>query len=592
MRARTVVFAVAVSGVAGVVAAQPRPTPLPDLPKPTLHEDVRSPRAAGSRSKPKPPATSATSVIGDEPAPGRNPTAIGTGDKILPEPPADTKPEIPEEPVLGTNDFGADRRTESPPDRKTGADGTLHYIEAFNPSVVPFKRMSALSAVREDYTLYVGDAQQKDQPVGGKPTPGWDRFWGSVLVDLRQGTEVPLPSVAPEMRILSYEVTPKTVITFSKDGADNFYARSDEGGVSGVHRLVFLVEADPVYFAPQVPPDKLLSDIPTERRVDLPTDVAAVAIAEAYGTIRVKRGMSLFHTLDKLTSYYRAFEAGDLPPSSGSIYVDLVRSQVGVCRHRAFAFMITANALGIPTRFVSNEAHAWVESWVPQASGRGGRWIRIDLGGAALNLEVENGEDKDVYSPRGEDPFSKPDKYAESTTHLSGLDSEQEEAATSRRPTPGGGGGSGAGGEGDDPNGEVDPTAPEGEGGEPNPTRPGLSPDRGIPAIPPEAARGKAQTTISVTSASPTGFRGEVIHVEGAVGTGGGAGGLPYLRVDIYLAPAGQGGEGARLVGHGVTDADGRYATDVTVPPDLELLDHEVFATTPGDDKHQPAQSR
>jgi protocatechuate 3,4-dioxygenase beta subunit len=112
-----------------------------------------------------------------------------------------------------------------------------------------------------------------------------------------------------------------------------------------------------------------------------------------------------------------------------------------------------------------------------------------------------------------------------------------------------------------------------------------------MPEIAPGATRGKAATSISVTSASPTGFRGEVIHVEGAV-TGAGAAGLPYLRVDIYLAPAGRGGEDARLVGHGQTDAAGRYATDVTVPADIELQDHEVFATTPGDDAQQPAQSR
>src|SRR5204863_9824240 len=100
-----------------------------------------------------------------------------------------TKPDIPEEPVLGTDDCGAHRRTESPPDEKTQGDDTLHYIEAFNPSVVPFKRMSALSAVREDYTLFIGETATQDLPVGGKPTPGFDRFWGSVLVELRTGEE-------------------------------------------------------------------------------------------------------------------------------------------------------------------------------------------------------------------------------------------------------------------------------------------------------------------------------------------------------------------------------------------------------------------
>ncbi len=579
MRARTVVFAVVVSGVAGIVGAQPRP---PDAPAPTLHQDVRSPRVAG-RSRMKPPPTSAASIIGEEPAPGHNPTAIGTGEKILPEPDAEAKPEVPKEPVLGQNGFGADRRTEMPPDARTRADDTLDYIEAFNPSVVPFKRMSALSAVREDYTLYLGDPQRKDLPVGGKPTPGWDRFWGSVLVDLRAGEDVPLPSVAPEMRILSYEVTPRTVVTFSKDGADNFYARSDEGGVSGVHRLVFLVEVDPRYFAPTIPQDLRLSDIPFERRVQLPPAIAEVALREARETVRVARGQPLFTTLNALIGYFRAFEAGPSPPESGNIYLDLTRSQVGVCRHRSFAFMITANALGIPTRFVSNEAHAWVESWIPKLG-----WIRIDLGGAANQLNVENGENKDVYSPRGPDPFDKPDEYADSTTQLNGLDEEQRQQAQTRRDAPAASGGGGGQGDFEDPNGEPDPGRPgEGEGaGEPA----GLTPDRGMPEIEPAATRGKEPTSITVTDATPTGFRGESIHVQGKVFAA--TGGLPYLRVDIYLAPAGRGGEDARLVGHGQTDAAGHYAADVQLPSDLELEDHEVFATTPGDDQQMPAQSK
>ena len=41
--------------------------------------------------------------------------------------------------------------------------------------------------------------------------------------------------------------------------------------------------------------------------------------------------------------------------------VDLALSQKGVCRHRAFAFLVTALGLGIPARMVINEAHAWVE---------------------------------------------------------------------------------------------------------------------------------------------------------------------------------------------------------------------------------------
>ena len=55
------------------------------------------------------------------------------------------------------------------------------------------------------------------------------------------------------MRILSYETEPPTHLVFSKDGADNFYVRSDEADARGTFRLVFLVDADAGYFAPALP---------------------------------------------------------------------------------------------------------------------------------------------------------------------------------------------------------------------------------------------------------------------------------------------------------------------------------------------------
>src|SRR5262249_1433030 len=146
-------------------------------------------------------------------------------------------------PVLGRGGFGADRDTSTKPDEATGSDGTLHYISVFNPDVLPFKRMTALDSVRDDYTMQVADATETDLPIGGqaKTDPARDRFWGDVEVDLEPGKEAPLPSVAPDMRILSYETKPPITVTFSKDGADNFFVRSDESSAHGTYHLVFMV---------------------------------------------------------------------------------------------------------------------------------------------------------------------------------------------------------------------------------------------------------------------------------------------------------------------------------------------------------------
>ncbi|MCW5833974.1 MAG: hypothetical protein KIS78_16360 [Labilithrix sp.] len=61
----------------------------------------------------------------------------------------------------------------------------------------------------------------------------------------------------------------------------------------------------------------------------------------------------------KLVTYFRAFQDSEEPPTGrGDIYLDLALQQKGVCRHRSFAFLVTALYLGIPTRMISNEAHA------------------------------------------------------------------------------------------------------------------------------------------------------------------------------------------------------------------------------------------
>jgi hypothetical protein len=591
-------------GATAAAAAVTATAQVIDQPAPVLHRDLRSPRrgAAGTpQGEKRPPATSANAVIGDEPAPGRNPAAIGTGEKILPEPPP-TEPPAPEEPVMGQGNFGADRETELAPDANTGPDPRLAYVEAFNPSVVPFKRLTSLAAVRDDWSLAVSDEHsQTDLRVGGKPTAGFDRFWGSVMIDLTPGIDLPLPSVSPDMRILSYEVEPRTELIFSKDGADNFYVRSEEPGARGLHRLVFLVEADPTYFAPRMPRTATrVYEVARARGAPplprLPREVMESA-RMVQTRLRVKSEDPLGPTLDRLIAHFRAFEPKEIPNVTGrKLYETLVDEQAGVCRHRAYAFMITANSLGIPTRFIANEAHAFTEVWVPEQG-----WIRVDLGGASNQLEVRNAEGKSMYRPRGADPFSKPEEYTSggfsgySTLRgdkVEGLTEEQkEEARTPRDGDGGAGAGAGAGGSGDpssDPDAPVDPDFDPDQQNLGDTPRP--APGDELPAIPDEARKGKKETRIEVTGATPVGFRGEAIEVSGGV-RGADGNGLAGLKVDIYLAPAGSGGNHALLVGHTVSGPGGEFTAEVVVPYGLSLEPHEVYAATGGDRHQQPAVS-
>ena len=536
--------------------------------KVVLHEPMPGPAA----KKPGGP------LVGDEPRAGKNPTAFTAGDKVLIEPSTDTQA-ASNEPIFGDKSAATDRQTEDTPDRQTGADSTLHYVAVFNPDVVPFKRLSALDTISDDYTMKIARTGLTEVPVGGKTDRSRDRFWGSLQVRLDGGDDIAIPSVAPDMRILSYEVERPRHLVFSKDGADNYYVRTDETGVTGVHRLVFLADADAGYFAPSLPtgqrytPGSVRRLAPPEIAPLVPAGVIAAAKV-TLDEIGIDDRTELSVAFNKLVGFVRAFEAKKLPSgSSGDIYRDLCDHKAGVCRHRSFAFMVTANALGIPTRYVTNEAHAFVEVWFP-----GRNWQRIDLGGAAMRLEVSNAKDKTLHRPRAEDPFEKPREYTEGYTQLEGdikglSDQQLRDKHKAVGDSPASGDFADPTQAGGDPDADIDPGA--------------IGPDPSLPARTSDPK--KLTPKIEIFSASGVGYRGESMHVEGKVSVAGGP--LADRAVDAFLAPSGRNGEASILIGRGTTEADGTFSLDLDLPAKLELRAYELYVSTREDVRYNPAIS-
>ena len=577
MRARTLATVTAAAlaiAFGGVVVAQQTPPA-----RPVLHEPIPDLAPEGS------PAIGGAHR-------GGNPTAIAAGDKVLPQPALDQPPsgavgasgtsgaggaaDHPA-PVLGTHDFASDRETSLRPDEHTGADNTLHYVSVFNPDVLPFKRMSAFDQTQDDFTLHVARTALTELGVGGTTDARTrDRFWGDVDVALAPGTDVPLPSVAPDMRILSYEVKPPIRLAFSKDGADNFYIRTDEPSASGTYHVVFYADADAGYFAPQLPPHKYrVRDVAARVPPELAVAVPAAVMREAQttlGALGVDRDMDLGIAFNKLVGYFRAFKPGEIAHPSGNDYRDLCDQQVGVCRHRAYAFMITANALGVPTRMVENEAHAFVEVWLPE---RG--WQRVDLGGAALNMEVAGANNKTLHRPRGDDPFAKPEEYTKNYTQLEGdirgltsqqladkhrsLDQAPASGDTASTRAGGGNGGNGHGGG----SAAGSTLAPE-----------HITPDPSLPAVAPDPK--KATPRLIVTQAASSAYRGDLLHVEGLARVDGKP--LAGHVVAVYLAPAGQSGAHPIEIGSAVTGGDGMFRVDLPVPAGLTLSTYEIYLSS------------
>ena len=76
----------------------------------------------------------------------------------------------------------------------------------------------------------------------------------------------------------------------------------------------------------------------------------------------------------RLSSYFGGFEARELAPAetTADTYTDIALSRVGVCRHRAMAFVITAAATGLRAGRGAWWAAAPNGSALAGASGRGG----------------------------------------------------------------------------------------------------------------------------------------------------------------------------------------------------------------------------
>jgi len=510
----------------------------------------------------------------------------------------------------GGGDAPPDRRDIIRTDRDTGPEGDEPHVYhmVFNPEPYPYKRMTALDDVRiqpcripqpgcNDEVLVVHDTEKHQLAVTG-PTPerGRDLFWGSIVIDFEPGRLVPIPSVAADSSILQARTEPPVPVTFFKDGADNYFVRSTAGGR---HRLIWLSDAPRVYFGGPLPDDVLIEDEPRELRRKLPARLRErTDRVLAHIGVKATRRSTLESVLDPLVNYFRAFEVGDLPPPTGSSYCDLALAQKGCCRHRSYAFAITAMAAGIPVRYVENELHVYVEVYVPRLGPDGtGLWRRINLGGAAIHEQLVGGEGKTLYAEKGGDPFPQPPAFAKGAEPPVGL-------------PPGGTTGGGANGSanasgnanGDgnangnaNANGKASAAANAGAGGPSSARSDGKRVDLAV--LDAQAARegasaqqGKPKrvaTRITVEALSGRGtFRGESVDVSGAVRVDGGDGG--GLPVEIYL----DGPHGAVRVGETSTEPSGHWHTAVEVPKELELGDHRVVARTRGDDKRAPSSSR
>ncbi len=493
------------------------------------------------------------SVDGELPAAIQTPSGVVTAPD--PQKPAGARePSYAPEGSPGTLDA-----TKFVPDRDTRRPEVMPYDDPFTPSTAPFKRLIAFDAVDATYNLVVKNDRLHAMSTHAEPSgDGSDeQFFANLVVDVAPQRRVRIPSVGPGTRIVHARLgvgSERIGFRILRDGAENWFIESEKQARA---RLVMELTISRAGFGGDFS-DPKWSDLPSAP--SLPPNVQASAnIVSA--RLGVSRALSPRENVTKLVGYFRGFVDSTEPPTpQGDIYLDLALSKKGVCRHRAFAFMVTALGLGIPTRVVINEAHAWVE--VHDAS----RWRRIDLGGAGRTLRDPLGGGVPHEVPA--DPFSWPPGATK------GEDLASRARAGAKQS---GGGNSGSGGasaassaSASAANASGSASASRANGNGPN--DPQKQDDRD------KDERPRAVIGMSVTSSDPR--RGAPLTVRGEVRADGEA--CAHIAVEIVMRdPKARGQE--VVLGSLPTDAKGSYTGALVVPRGVPLGEYEVLARTQGD---------
>ena len=454
----------------------------------------------------------------------------------------------------------------NPLDDRTDEVDELNYFSSFDPGVIPYKRVVAQNAVdlegSDGYAFRVESDELTRVRVGGEGRG--DEFWGTFLVKMEPGALHPIPSVAPDQRLLETNVAPERAargLEFVKDEAGNFYVRGPYEGVVrlnvklSVERFYFTGEMTGVNWAQMGGAASKLAPIPRRARL------AAGAVAER---LRVSQ-LSPAGTVRELTRYFRAFENEALEgrEEGEDMYLAIVMAQKGVCRHRSFAFALTANALGIPTRYVYNEAHAFVEVYWPTKG-----WRRIDLGGSAEDILMRAGERQNhrVHDAVDES-LPTPPAYVRELEKLSDKEDARQEAA--------GGSQDGPMSEGDE--GGVSVNLPDGVEAEGDPFDPQPGDDRVQGSLVMEASGGEVK-------------RGGSIEVSGALLGARPARGSAVV-VKIVLASRGARGDEGDVLAEVEVDGKGEFSATVEIPKDVPIGLWTLRAVYEGGDQMLPAVS-
>ena len=253
-------------------------------------------------------------------------------------------------------------------------------IAVFNPYLAGRKRWTIYDSIKSDYTAYVQDnTLSKIELTENKYT---NVFTGTINLELSYNN-IRIPSVSPDMRIHSYSILPNTNVNFYKDNADNYYIKTSQTNGDAV--LTYTVSSDSSYYSLDIDENLRIDDI-NEEKIIPPSSVRSKAniVIEKIGLTGEK---NLKTIVTKLYNYFSSFTPGEIPSEDEQPddYLAMALSQHGCCYVRSFAFFVTANSIGLPTRLIKNECHSFVEIFIPNNG-----WSELQLGGCGGSTSNPN----------------------------------------------------------------------------------------------------------------------------------------------------------------------------------------------------------
>ncbi len=279
-------------------------------------------------------------------------------------------------------------------DNQTQTAGNLKLSEPFAPPVGVYKRMTVFSDIScRNQVCQIHPDDTDCRTIHPKPAPPSEfSMHRSALVYLELSqTPVALPSDSPEMRILSLDAQPLSpklsqhpIITLSQCRNQNYQISAS---IPGVYKIEYetashadaAIPKDASFFASSTP------SVPSLSPAVLSEIDALVAHIPELQTIKNTQPSlpSLIQFFQNFTSEPLASQPDSKLASSKALYQAILAEKKGVCRHRAFLFMLIAQAWGYPVRIAANEIHAFVE--IQQNN----RWYPVEMGGMADSLTIE-----------------------------------------------------------------------------------------------------------------------------------------------------------------------------------------------------------